>query len=140
MQVTADNAFTAVHQHQILDAAKGAMFSGDIATYLLRTGAAVSPSDDEAEQYVADRAAEAAEPDVAEVPLGDGDVVVVKTDESDGDSDSAGELDIDATVPEVLAWVGEDQDRALVAFDAETAKGDKARSTLLKTLTDIVEN
>lgn len=43
------------------------------------------------------------------------------------------------TVADVMAWVGDDPDRARRALDAENAKGDKARSTLAATLTSIVE-
>lgn len=45
----------------------------------------------------------------------------------------------DGTVADVMAWVGDDPDRARQALDAETTKGDKARSTLVATLTSIVE-
>lgn len=47
------------------------------------------------------------------------------------------ELDIDSTAPVVLAWVGEDPDRAKEALAAENAKGDAARSTLTKALEKI---
>lgn len=43
------------------------------------------------------------------------------------------ELDIDATATDVLAWVGDDPERAAEALEAETAK-DKPRSTLVKQL------
>lgn len=44
------------------------------------------------------------------------------------------ELDIEATAPMVLAWVGDDPDRAKEALEAENAKGETARSTLTKAL------
>jgi hypothetical protein len=43
------------------------------------------------------------------------------------------ELDIEAVAADILAWVGEDPDRASEALDAELAK-DKPRSTLVKQL------
>lgn len=43
------------------------------------------------------------------------------------------------TVADVMAWVGDDPDRARRALDAEAAKGDKARSTLVDSLTVVVE-
>jgi len=49
------------------------------------------------------------------------------------------ELNIDGKIEDVLAWVGDDQERALEAHSAEEAKGDKARSTLLSKLAELVE-
>jgi hypothetical protein len=43
------------------------------------------------------------------------------------------ELDVDGTAADVLAWVGEDPERAAEALEAEQAK-DKPRSTLVKQL------
>jgi hypothetical protein len=48
----------------------------------------------------------------------------------------AGELDIDAKADAVLAWVGDDPDRARQGLQAESAK-DKPRSTLVKALEKI---
>jgi hypothetical protein len=123
MQVTADSAFTAVHQCQLLEVTAGAVFHGDIATYLLRSGAAVSPADDDAERFVADLAKEAEPAEAA----------------PDSTPDPTDELDITAPIDQVLAWVRGDGDRALAAFTAEEARGDRARKTLLDTLTKIVE-
>jgi hypothetical protein len=41
----------------------------------------------------------------------------------------------DGTVAAVLSWVGDDTDRARSALDAESAKGDRARKTLVDALT-----
>ena len=50
------------------------------------------------------------------------------------------ELDIDATIEAVLAWVGDDEARAAQASVAEAAK-DKPRSTLLAKLHELlIEN
>jgi hypothetical protein len=43
------------------------------------------------------------------------------------------------TVDAVLAWVGDDTDRAGRALTAEQAKGDKARKTLVEALTALVD-
>jgi hypothetical protein len=43
------------------------------------------------------------------------------------------------TIDAVLAWVGDDTDRASRALTAEQAKGDKARKTLVEALTALVD-
>ena len=43
----------------------------------------------------------------------------------------------DGTIDEVLAWVGEDADRADRAADAERARGDRVRKTLLEKLAEV---
>lgn len=45
-----------------------------------------------------------------------------------------------ATIEEVLAYVGEDESRASDALEYETAKGDKARSSLVAKLDAILGN
>lgn len=47
-------------------------------------------------------------------------------------------LDITKPVPEVLAWVGEDHDRARTAVEAEQARGEDARSTLIDPLQQLL--
>lgn len=49
-----------------------------------------------------------------------------------------GGLDIEATAADVLAWVGEEPERAAEALDAELAK-DKPRSTLVKQLEKLAD-
>lgn len=49
------------------------------------------------------------------------------------------ELDIDGKIDDVLAWVGDDHERALEAHAAEEAKGDKARPRLLSKLAELVD-
>lgn len=123
MQVTVDETLTAIHQCQLLTFQKDDTVSGDIAAYLLRTGAAVSPADDDAQR------------------LADGVLAEEETleaAEQSGDSTrEVTELDISGTIDQVLAWVGGNPDRALAAHAAEEARGDKARSSLLAKLTDI---
>lgn len=123
MQVKVDAPFTAVHKCQLLSFAAGESVRGDIAAYLLSTGAAVSPDDDDAQRLadgVPAEEAESAEAGQSTDPASDG-----------------GELDITGTIDQVLAWVGADSERALAAHAAEEARGDKARTTLLSKLAEI---
>ena len=106
MRVTADETFTAVITGgQMLDITKGDTFKGDVATYLLDSGAPVTVDEVEPEQD---------DPEPFDVKA--------------------------ATIDAVLAWVGDDAERALEAHTAEESKGDKARPRLLARLTEIVEN
>lgn len=120
MQVTADETFTAVHRCQLISVEKGATIEGDIAAYLLRTGAAVTPADDDAQ-----RVAEGEEDETPETP------------ELDEEPEVASDLDITGTIDQVLAWVGDSPEKALQAHQAEEERGDKARSTLLAKLAEI---
>jgi hypothetical protein len=87
--------------------AKDAEVSGELAAYLVSTHSPVEPLDDEARALLEPPREETGEPPA--------------------------ELDIDAKADDVLAWVGEDPERAAVALAAEQAK-DKPRSTLVKQL------
>lgn len=51
----------------------------------------------------------------------------------------SGELDIEGSAAEVLAWVGEASDRASEALEAEVAK-DRPRSTLVKALEKLAQD
>jgi len=170
MKVTANSAFRAVHQCQILELAAGAPLDGDIAAYLMRTGADVSPADDEAETYadeleqrkaelaavatdalpevvqtteepgtpvVEERPADQANVEIVGGPVGEQPADVSPADEGAGQAE---QIDVaNSKISDVMAWVGDDAERALAAFDAESARGDDARSTLLDQLTKIVE-
>lgn len=92
---------------------KGDEVSGELAAYLVTTHSPVEPLDDEAAALL--------EPPKKEV-----------------DQEPPAELDIDATAADVLAWVGEDADRAKEALAAEEAK-DKPRSTLVKQLEKLAD-
>ncbi|MFF0864166.1 hypothetical protein ACFYUV_20575 [Nonomuraea sp. NPDC003560] len=50
-----------------------------------------------------------------------------------------GALDIEATIPQVLEWVGDDPEKAAEAREAESAR-DKPRSTLLAQLDEIIND
>jgi hypothetical protein len=60
-----------------------------------------------------------------------------KVSRLDAEPEPPAELDIDATAPVVLGWVGDDPGRAAEALEAENAKGDAARSTLVAALKKI---
>lgn len=63
------------------------------------------------------------------------------TNDGSGEALPPAHLDYtDGTIDHVLGWVGDDSDRALVALDAEKAKGDEARSTLVDKLTKLVDD
>ena len=89
---------------------------------------------------------------ILDVKAGDeftGDVAVcllrtgadVTSDEpADEEQETAGdELNIDGKIDDVLAWVGDDAERALEAHTAEEAKGDKARPRLLSKLAELID-
>jgi hypothetical protein len=86
--------------------------AGELAAYLLSTHSPVEPIDDDARALLEPQAEGEGPEDPQEPPA---------------------ELDIDATAKEVLAWVGDDPDRADEALAAEQAK-DSPRSTLVKQL------
>lgn len=89
---------------------EGDEVEGELAAYLVSTRSPVEPLDDDARALLEPRE----EQDETPPPPPE-------------------ELDIDGTAAEILAWVGEDQDRAKEALEAEQAK-EKPRSTLVKQL------
>lgn len=116
MRVTADESFTAViYGGQMLDITKGDVLKGDVANYLLGSGAPVTPDESDEEP------AEVEQEDLAE-------------EQSD---DLGEELNIDGKIDDVLAWVGDSKERATEARVAEEAKGDKARPRLLSKLAEL---
>ncbi|MGI5408727.1 hypothetical protein ACQEV9_18275 [Streptomyces chartreusis] len=122
MRVVVREAFTAYINMQPEDFTPGQKIKGDTAVTLLRSGAAVDPDDDDAA-------------DLAEQLHGDTDG---QGPEPDPDPDPPQELSPDAPVKEVLAWVGDDPDRASEALELEQAK-DQPRSTLVKQLEKIAD-
>ncbi|SEN86805.1 hypothetical protein [Nonomuraea pusilla] len=113
MRAVATEAFKAYYGMQPLDFPEGHEFSGDVAVYMLQTGAPVEPADDEARALLSAAEAQPPAPEEQDVPP------------------------IDGTINEVLAWVGDDQERAVQARDEESAR-DKPRSTLLAQLDEII--
>lgn len=53
--------------------------------------------------------------------------------EPDLPSDASGDVP-DSAIPAVMAWVGDDPDRAARALEVELARGDRARTTLIRAL------
>jgi len=79
--------------------------------------------------------------DLAELLLAGtrGKVTRVDPDEEPAEvprSEEVDKLNIDGKIDEVLAWVGDDLDRAAEARAAEEAKGDRARPRLLSKLAE----
>jgi 3-hydroxyisobutyrate dehydrogenase-like beta-hydroxyacid dehydrogenase len=110
MRVTANSDLTFFYEMVPYTVTAGQVVDGAGARHLLATGADVTVLDEEP----------AAEP-VAESK---------RAEVVDG-------LDISAKIDDVLAWVGDDPERALEAHAAEEAKGDKARTRLLAQLEEI---
>jgi hypothetical protein len=111
MRVKVLEASSPYYNYEIVPLAKDQEVSGGLALFLLETGSNVEPADDAATDWrTAQTAPEPPEP-----------------------AGPDGELDIDATAADILAWVGEDPDRASEALAPEQAK-DKPRSTLVKQL------
>jgi hypothetical protein len=114
MQATVREDLRFYWNYRVCELPKGEIVSGDLAAYLLKGGAVVDPMDDEARALL-EPSAEAPEQE-PEAPVG-----------------PPAELDIDGTAADVLAWVGDDPERARMALEQEQAK-DKPRSTLVKQL------
>jgi hypothetical protein len=112
MRVKATEAFRPYYNYSLVDLALGQEVSGGLALYLLQTGSPVVPLDDAARDVLA-----ANEPPADPAPGG---------------------LHITASVPEVLAWVGDDRERAEQALAAEQASRDKPRTTLTQRLDEIL--
>jgi hypothetical protein len=124
MRVVVRDAFKAYINHQPEDFTPGQEIKGDTAVYLLRNRAAVDPCDGEAE----DLAQALADEDQGDAP-----------EETEPDDDQTpASLDITGSVPDVLAWVGDDPERAQEALAAEQAQ-DRPRSTLVKQLEKTAE-
>lgn len=126
MQVTVDATCVVVYKCQLLTFQKGESARGDIAAYLVRSGAAVTPADDDA-QALADA-----------TPEDEAPVVESSDDDAVAEADALEDIDIaTSTIDQVLAWVGDNAEKALAAHAVEEARGDRARSTLLVKLSEL---
>jgi hypothetical protein len=114
MRVKALEALSLYYNYGIVGVGDGEEVKGGLALHLLETGANVEPLDGDAKAYGQGPASD-------EPPPGDA------------------ELDIEATAADILAWVGEDPERAAEALDAELAK-EKPRSTLVKQLEKLADS
>jgi hypothetical protein len=112
MRVKALEALSLYYNYGIVAVAASEEVKGGLALHLLETGANVELLDGDAKAYGREPAADA--------PASDA------------------ELDIEATAADILAWAGEDPERAAEALDAELAK-DKPRSTLVKQLEKLAD-
>lgn len=117
MRVKVLESFSPYFNYGLVPLAEGDEVSGGLALFLLETGSSVEPADDAAADWLAARG----------------------TPESPQTAGQEGELDIDATAADILAWVGESGDRAAEALAREQAK-EKPRSTLVKQLEKIADS
>ena len=124
LRVVVNENFKMFHGHTPVALEAGQVITGSLAELLAR-GARKRVTVIEDEQPDADAGQQQDPPP----PPGTGDPTVPPP----GDA-----LDIDASVADVLAWVGEDPDRADEALRQEQAK-DSPRSTLVKQLTKIAD-
>ncbi|MDT6983755.1 hypothetical protein ACFSUJ_12275 [Streptomyces lusitanus] len=119
--VVVNENFKMFHGHQPLSLEAGQVVTGSLAELLSRTARKrVTVIEDEQP----DTGSDGGEQQEQEPPT--------------GDQDPADDLDIDASVADVLTWVGDDPERAVAALDLEEAK-DNPRSTLVKQLTKIAD-
>lgn len=125
MRVVATESFKTYYGMVCIDVAEGAEAEGDFAVFLAEGGAPVRIlEDDRPEQD--EPATDVQDPEVEDVPP-----------DANGHADEDGDApDADATAADVVAWVGEDPDRAAQALEAEQAR-EKPRSTLIKQLSRI---
>ncbi len=119
-RVVVNENFKMFHGHQPLTLEAGQVIEGSLAELLARTARKrVTVLEDE-------------QPDTGGSSGGDQDPPTGDHGPADDD------LDIDASVADVLAWVGDDRERAVAALDLEEAK-DNPRSTLVKQLAKIAD-
>ncbi|MFJ8208100.1 hypothetical protein [Streptomyces sp. NPDC096033] len=105
MRVRVLDNCSAYFNHGIVLLGQGEHVKGELALHLLRTGANVDPLDDDAKAAYSGNAA----------------------------SEGPAEVSEDSTSADILAWVGQDPDRAAEALAAEQGR-EKPRSTLVKQL------
>lgn len=118
MRVVVNEDMKVFHGHVPTELKKGQEVSGSLADLLLTSAfRKVTRLDSDAVEQVG----EPGSPEETE-----------ETEEVD-------ELNVDGKIEDVLAWVGDDPERALEAHTAEEAKGDKARPRLLAKLAELVE-
>ena len=114
MRVRTLRAITPYFNYGVVSLAEGQEVVGDLAAYLASTRSEVEPLDDDAQALFGGATG------------------------NDSPEPSA-ELDIDATAVDILAWVGDDPERAAEVLEVEQAKG-KPRSTLVKQLEKLVSS
>lgn len=109
MRVKVSEACRVYWNYRVVDLAKGEKFEGEFAAHLVET----------------------------EVPV---DILegVPEPEAPEHEDPAADELDVEGTAADVLAWVGEESERAAAALEAELAK-DKPRSTLVKQLEKLAD-
>ncbi|WP_328439374.1 hypothetical protein OHA71_23840 [Streptomyces sp. NBC_00444] len=123
--------FKVFHGHSPVKLEAGQVITGSLAELLLRTAPRKVTAI--ADEQSADGGGQEQEPgtqDRQQEPSGG--------DQQPPSGDPPTELDIEAKADDVLAWVGEDSERASEALRQEQAR-DKPRSTLLKQLAKLAD-
>jgi hypothetical protein len=131
MRVIANEAFRFFYNHVPINVTEGEAIDSDVAVFLLTTRAAVRPDDEDAETLAAELGLDVTDDDQEQEPTtppGGNGTPPTQPDE----------LDIEASVADVLKWVGEDTERAAEALRQEQEKA-KPRTTLVTHLTKIAE-
>lgn len=128
MRVVATEQFKTYYGMVCIDVAKDAEAEGDFAVFLAEGGAPVRILEDDRPKHD-ESATVMQEPEVDDGPSDE-------NGEADEDGDAPG---AEATSADVVAWVGEDPERAAQALEAEQAR-EKPRSTLSKQLTRIAHS
>jgi hypothetical protein len=119
MRVRVLKEFTAYWNYAVTEFKEGAELDGDLA------------------RHFADNAPEGsvkileADPEPEPVPEPESPAEPAQQSEDDGPP-------VDGTIDALMAWVGDDKDRAVQALEAEQAK-DKPRSTVVKRLTALAD-
>lgn len=130
MRVVVNGTFKMFHGHQPITLEAGQVVTGSLAQALARGARKrVTVLEDEPQEQDAGTGGQEQEPPHSPPPPETGDP-------GGPPPPPDGALDIDAPVADVLAWVGEDRERAAEALRQELAV-DKPRSTLVKQLTKL---
>lgn len=129
--------------YRLVDLAKDDEVDGQFAAYLASTGAPVKVLEADPEPEPEQEQEEEQEKEPAPDPsVGDGDpgdnLPAPNPEDNVAGDQVPDELDIEASSARVLAWVGDDPDRALVALEAESDR-DNPRVTLLPQLQKIAD-
>ncbi|MET9140571.1 hypothetical protein [Streptomyces parvulus] len=141
MRVQANESFKVFHGHVPTQLEAGQIYTGGLAELLARGArkkVTVLEDDRPEPEGTGTEGTGEQNPPPPPAPAPDPGASAPPTPPSDdGDEDEdEEELDIDAPVADVLAWVGDDQERAALALRQEEAS-EKPRSTLVKQLAKI---
>lgn len=123
MRVVVNEDMKVFHGHVPTELKKGQEVSGSLAELLLTS---------------ASRKVTRLGADLVPESVGD-EEPLAEVEDAESEAEAADEVNIDGKIDDVLAWVGNDAERALEAHSAEEAKGDKARPRLLSKLVELID-